>query len=45
MARHTRILNTWPEPFFDERIAVANTARLHLNAHPPPLRLRDVAFD
>ena len=24
---------------------MANTARLHLNAHPPSLRLGNVAFD
>src|SRR5262249_47206527 len=45
MSRHTRILNTGPKSFFDYRIAVANTARFDLHAHPPSLRLRDAAFD
>src|SRR5262249_24344435 len=45
MSRHTRILDTGPESFFNQRIAVANAARLDLHAHPPSLRLGDLAFD
>jgi hypothetical protein len=34
VARHSRILN-WPEPLLYERIAVADTAGFHLDAHLP----------
>ena len=44
MARHTGILNPGPETFFDEHVAVANAARLHLHANLSRARLRDVAF-
>src|SRR5437588_5841274 len=34
MSRYPRILNPRPRPFFDQRIAVTNTTRLHLDSHP-----------
>ena len=45
VSRHTRILDTGPESFFDQRIAVTNAARLHLEAHPARLRVGNIAFD
>jgi hypothetical protein len=33
MTRHTRILKPGPQTLFDDHIAVANAARLHLDAH------------
>jgi hypothetical protein len=44
MTRHTRILKPGPQPLFDEHIAVANAARVHLHTNLPGARLRDVAF-
>jgi hypothetical protein len=44
MTGHTRILKPGPETLFDEHIAVANAARLHLHANLSSARLRDVAF-
>src|SRR6266705_932947 len=44
MTRHTRILKPWPQTFFDQRIAVANTACLNSHSHLPGARLWDVAF-
>ena len=45
MSRHTRVLDSGPEAFFDQRITVTNAARFNLDPHPAPLRLGDVAFD
>ena len=44
MARHTRILKPGPQALFNEHIAVANAARLHLHAHLSSAGLTDVAF-
>ena len=33
VTRHTRILNSGPETFFDQHVAMANAARLHFHAH------------
>jgi len=44
MTRHTRKLKPRPETFFDDKIAVANTARFHFHANLPRARLRDIAF-
>ena len=43
--RHARILNTGPEPFFDQRIAVTNATRFHFDSNPSRLRLGNVAFN
>ena len=43
--RNPRVLNSWPETFFHEHVAVANTTGLHLDQHLPCIRLRNLAFD
>jgi hypothetical protein len=40
VARHSRILNSRPETFFDELVAVAQAAGFHLDAYLPASRLR-----
>src|SRR5438093_9323278 len=45
VSRHTWILNTRPESFFDQRIAVTNSARIDLDPHPPRLRLGNISFN
>src|SRR5947208_16584928 len=42
---HTRILNTGPLAFLDQRIAVTNTTRLNLVPHPARLRLGNISLD
>ena len=44
MTRHTRILKPGPKTLLDDKIAVANAARVHFHANLPSARLRDVAF-
>ena len=41
VSRHTRILNTGPESFLDQRIAVTNAARLDLDLAPIPVAARE----
>src|SRR5437588_8552059 len=45
MSRYSRILNPRPRPLFDQRIAVTNTTRLHLDSHPSRLRFRNFPLD
>ena len=45
VARHSRILNSRPEPFLYECVAVADTAGFHLEAHLPASRLWSWALD
>src|SRR5206468_667422 len=49
-ARHfvsgnARILNSRPQAFFDEHVAVADATGLYLNAHLPRIGLRDRTLD
>src|SRR2546425_3715400 len=44
MTRDARILKPRPETFFDQRIAVANTACLNLHTYFAGTRLRDIAL-
>ena len=44
MTRHTRILKPGPQTFFDQRVAVANTAGLNFHAHLSSVRLWDFAL-
>jgi hypothetical protein len=45
MPRHTRILNTRPESFFHQRIAVTDAARFYLDTNLATAWLRDWALD
>src|SRR5207249_8197085 len=45
MSGNARILNSWPESFFREHVAVADATGLHLNAHLSCTRLRNLALD
>jgi hypothetical protein len=45
MAWHSRILKPWPEPFFHERVAVANAAGFDLDAYLTAIRLGRGALD
>src|SRR6266852_8141702 len=44
MTRDARILKPRPETFFDQRIAVANTACLNLHTYFASTRFRDIAL-
>ena len=45
VARHSRVLNSRPQPFFHERVAVTDAAGFHLDAHLPASGLRSWALD
>jgi hypothetical protein len=45
MTRHTGILKPGPETFFNQRIAMTNTARFNLHAYLAGTRLWNVSFD
>ena len=45
VSRHPRILNSREKTFFDDDVAVANSARFNLHAHLSAPRLRNVALD
>lgn len=40
----SRILDSWPQPLFDHRVAVAHAARLDFNSHRARARLRNFPF-
>src|SRR5215469_12189419 len=42
---HARILNSWPQAFFYQHVAVADAARVHLDTNLPAPRLRDRTLD
>ena len=44
MSRHPGILKPGPAAFLDEKIAVANAARLHFDANLPHAWLGDIAL-
>jgi hypothetical protein len=41
---NTGILNPGPRAIFGQRVTVTNTARLHLDAHLPRTRSRNLSF-
>ncbi|MEY2493918.1 MAG: hypothetical protein QOJ45_410 [Verrucomicrobiota bacterium] len=45
MSGDSRILDPRPRPVFDQRIAVTNATRLHLDSHPSALRFRNFPLD
>ena len=45
MSRNSRVLNTREGPFLGQRVAMADAARLDLDAYPPGGRLRNLSFD
>src|ERR1700722_17892230 len=45
VARHSRVLNSRPVPFFHKRVAMADAAGFHLDAHLPASGLRSWSLD